>query len=107
MEGNLAQNLSGHLCRIAFPYGPWDNGLEGRRDERSGRTVGEQDQRRWRCSWCGFEHDGISPVDTCPVCKAPASEFVETARKAREETGETSLFYRAGGPVPGSDNTDG
>lgn len=60
-------------------------------------------QPRWRCSWCGYETDGAKPVDPCPVCGAPADEFIETARRPREEVGDTSLFYKPGGPLPGND----
>jgi ferredoxin len=35
--------------------------------------------RRWKCSVCGYLYEGESlPADfVCPICKAPASKFVE------------------------------
>ncbi len=31
---------------------------------------------RWRCTVCGYIHEGTLPEDfTCPVCKQPASKF--------------------------------
>ncbi|MCW5829475.1 MAG: hypothetical protein KIT79_09195 [Deltaproteobacteria bacterium] len=59
-------------------------------------------RRRWRCSWCGFEHDGPAPVHVCDVCGAPGDEFVEVAAKTAETAGDTSLLYRKGGPLPGN-----
>ena len=31
--------------------------------------------RQWRCTVCGYIHDGDSAPDVCPVCGAAASEF--------------------------------
>jgi len=33
--------------------------------------------RRWRCLVCGYIHSGNEPPETCPVCAAPKSQFVE------------------------------
>lgn len=30
---------------------------------------------RFICSICGYEHEGISVPDKCPICKAPSSKF--------------------------------
>ena len=32
---------------------------------------------KWKCSICGYEHEGDTPPETCPVCKQPASKFVK------------------------------
>jgi len=32
--------------------------------------------KKYVCSVCGYVHEGDSPPDLCPVCKAPASKFV-------------------------------
>ena len=32
-------------------------------------------QNRWRCTLCGYVHQGAAPPDYCPVCGASASEF--------------------------------
>ena len=30
----------------------------------------------FECSVCGYIHEGEVPPDKCPICKAPASEFL-------------------------------
>ena len=37
--------------------------------------------KRWRCLVCGHVHVGETPPEKCPVCKAPASQFVELDKK--------------------------
>ena len=39
--------------------------------------------RRWRCLVCGYTHEGAAPPDKCPVCKAPADQFVELDEKGK------------------------
>ena len=35
---------------------------------------------KWKCSVCGYEHEGPLPADfTCPICKQPASVFEKIA----------------------------
>ena len=31
--------------------------------------------KKWRCTVCGYEHDGDSPPAKCPICGAGAEEF--------------------------------
>ena len=33
--------------------------------------------KKWVCSVCGYVYEGENPPEQCPVCKAPASKFVE------------------------------
>ncbi|MEG2365707.1 MAG: NADH:ubiquinone reductase (Na(+)-transporting) subunit C, partial [Alistipes sp.] len=33
--------------------------------------------KKFKCKVCGYIHEGSSAPESCPVCKAPASEFVE------------------------------
>jgi nitrite reductase (NADH) large subunit len=37
---------------------------------------------RFRCSVCGYIHEGNAPPETCPVCGAGREEFVPEAEKA-------------------------
>jgi rubrerythrin len=30
---------------------------------------------KWICSVCGYVHEGDTPPENCPLCKAPASKF--------------------------------
>lgn len=32
---------------------------------------------KYVCSICGYVHEGDSAPDSCPICKAPASKFIE------------------------------
>ena len=33
--------------------------------------------KKFICSVCGYVHEGDNPHEQCPICKAPASKFVE------------------------------
>ena len=33
--------------------------------------------KKWVCGVCGYVHEGDTPPEFCPVCKVPASKFVE------------------------------
>ncbi len=33
--------------------------------------------KKFKCTVCGYIHEGNAAPETCPVCKAPASKFVE------------------------------
>ncbi len=33
--------------------------------------------KKWVCTVCGYVHEGDTPPEFCPVCKAPASKFKE------------------------------
>ena len=37
--------------------------------------------KRWRCLVCGHVHESETPPAQCPICKAPASQFVELDAK--------------------------
>ena len=36
-------------------------------------------KKMWVCSVCGYIHEGDTPPEFCPQCKAPAAKFVEKA----------------------------
>ena len=36
---------------------------------------------KWICKICGYVHEGDQPPEFCPVCKAPASQFVQQAEE--------------------------
>lgn len=52
--------------------------------------------KKWRCTVCGYIHEGDEPPEQCPVCKAPRDDFVEVkeapVRKAAPEP--TGLYHR-------------
>ncbi len=31
--------------------------------------------KKWKCSVCGYNHEGETPPGECPLCKAPAEKF--------------------------------
>ena len=33
--------------------------------------------KKWVCSVCGYVYEGESAPEQCPICKAPASKFIE------------------------------
>ena len=33
--------------------------------------------KKFRCTVCGYDHQGDAAPEKCPLCKAPASKFVE------------------------------
>ena len=33
--------------------------------------------KKWVCSVCGYVYEGATPPEFCPVCKVPASKFIE------------------------------
>jgi rubredoxin len=39
-------------------------------------------QKKWKCSVCGYIHDGDNPPENCPKCGAPAEKFAELDEKA-------------------------
>ena len=32
--------------------------------------------KKWKCTVCGYVHEGPNPPEFCPLCKQPASKFV-------------------------------
>jgi len=37
--------------------------------------------KKFRCTVCGYVHEGDEAPEKCPLCKAPASKFVEVEEK--------------------------
>ena len=38
--------------------------------------------KKFRCTVCGYVHEGDAAPEKCPLCKAPASKFVEVVETA-------------------------
>ena len=34
-------------------------------------------KKTWRCTVCGYIHEGETAPEKCPLCKVPADKFVE------------------------------
>jgi hypothetical protein len=57
----------------------------------------------WRCLVCGYAHDGAEAPESCPVCGAGRSQFVEKGHaKARfvRDVYDTFLFHAVIAHVP-------
>lgn len=39
---------------------------------------------KWKCTVCGYVHEGDTPPEKCPVCKQPASKFVKLEEEAKK-----------------------
>ena len=48
--------------------------------------------KKWKCTVCGYIHEGDEPPETCPVCGADRSQFVEiTAEENGEKSSKTTI----------------
>ncbi len=43
----------------------------------SAQPAADAQERKWRCTVCGYIHTGPEPPEKCPVCGSPRSVFVE------------------------------
>ena len=41
----------------------------------------EKKDKNFICVVCGYVHEGDTPPEVCPICKAPASKFKELTLK--------------------------
>lgn len=39
--------------------------------------------KKWKCTVCGYVHEGDGPPTECPKCKAPAEKFAEVTEEAK------------------------
>ena len=53
---------------------------------------------KWVCSVCGYVHEGDTPPEQCPVCKAPAETFVEQKEGEMTWAAEHVLGVAKGAP---------
>ncbi|MCR4933209.1 MAG: 4Fe-4S binding protein [Lachnospiraceae bacterium] len=42
---------------------------------------GEKTMAKWKCTVCGYIHEGDTPPEQCPVCKQPSDKFVKMEEK--------------------------
>lgn len=57
--------------------------------------------KKWRCTVCGYIHEGDEPPEKCPVCGADKSKFVpmEEGVDDDKKTGEMNKTDRPSAPV--------
>ncbi len=44
-------------------------------DKKTTAGKGDKSMAKWKCSVCGYIHEGDQPPKECPVCKQPAEKF--------------------------------
>ena len=44
--------------------------------------------KKWRCTVCGYIHNGEEPPEKCPVCGADKSLFEEIIAEAKADAAE-------------------
>ena len=54
--------------------------------------------KKWVCTVCGYVHEGDTPPEQCPVCKAPADKFVEQKEGELEWAAEHVVGVAKGAP---------
>jgi rubredoxin len=42
-------------------------------------------KKLWKCSVCGYVHEGENALDVCPKCGAPKDKFVELSKEESEK----------------------
>ena len=52
--------------------------------------------KKFVCAICGYVHEGDAAPDTCPLCKAPASKFVEQSADKLNWADEHRIGVAAG-----------
>ena len=53
---------------------------------------------KWICSVCGYVHEGVTPPEKCPQCKAPAEKFKEMKAEERVWAAEHVIGVAKGAP---------
>ncbi len=59
--------------------------------------------KKWRCTVCGYVHQGDEPPEKCPVCGADRSKFVELSpEEAAAQAPGSPAPAQAAEPAPGT-----
>lgn len=59
--------------------------------------------KKWKCTVCGYIHEGDTPPEQCPICKVPAERFEMLAQETAPAAGPVDNPAKADGtPAPGS-----
>ena len=48
-------------------------------NEKKEKSKGEAIMTTWKCTVCGYVHEGEQPPEQCPMCKQPAEKFEKLA----------------------------
>ena len=76
---NFLQGLIDNPPSAEFPKTAAEKLLSSLYGNNTELNKEENDMKKWKCSICGYIHEGENLPDdfVCPLCKAPASKFVE------------------------------
>lgn len=58
--------------------------------------------KKWRCTRCGYVHEGDAPPKSCPVCGAPKDQFEPVADEPAREPTRAEFSQRADVLIVGS-----
>ena len=47
--------------------------------------------KKWQCTICGYIHEGEEPPESCPVCGADKSKFIELVEEENEEAADAPV----------------
>ncbi len=54
--------------------------------------------KKWKCTVCGYIHEGEAPPEKCPICGADRSKFVEIVSKEEKIDAKTDPIEPETGP---------
>jgi rubrerythrin len=54
--------------------------------------------KKFICTVCGYVHEGDAPPEKCPICKAPASKFIEQSDGEKSWAAEHVVGVAQGSP---------
>ena len=87
------------LC-VAVGIDPLECDSSGICGARSGGMADTSPLKRWKCTECGYIHTGPRPPDTCPICGASRSQFVEYSGEKDELIDDVGNWGSRGGGEP-------
>lgn len=56
--------------------------------------------KKWKCTVCGYIHEGPEPPEVCPVCGAPKEKFVPYIEEDEKRDREAKKAKAAAKPAP-------
>ncbi len=83
-QSNNAHELLEELIKNppkGFPIETAKKLLEKIPNNENNKKMEELKMAKWKCSVCGYVHEGEQPPEKCPVCKQPADKFVKLNEK--------------------------
>lgn len=60
-------------------------------NEKKEKSKGETIMTTWKCTVCGYVHEGEQPPEQCPICKQPAEKFEKVAEVKKNPYAGTKI----------------